>query len=206
MSAQNIYYVYEYLREDLTPYYVGKGKNNRAFESHKRTNGAELRPDKKYISFVKKNITEQEAFDLEVKLIAKYGLKSDGGLLVNLLYGGQGFTPSNEFREQHSKRMMGVNKGRVLGPQSNELKQKRSAALKEWYKQVDKSAKAYNTWHTRYSHDYNKYANAISLLQTNSVRQVHKQTGFDETTLRKLRDCRHGIFDHFPELFDIAVH
>lgn len=199
----NIYYVYQYLRDDATPYYIGKGKHNRAWVSHRRSNGAELKPsDPNRICIIQENLTEEEAFNLEVVLIAKYGLKSEGGLLVNLLYGGQGYSPSPEMKKLHSERMKGINKGRTLGPQSQHIKDKKSASIKEWYKTADKQSKAWNTWHTRYKNNYTTYEDAICLLNSHPIMHVVKETGLDYTTLRKLKDKSHPIYNHFPLLAD----
>ena len=85
----NEYYVYLYLREDGTPYYVGKGKNNRAFSKNGRS--VHLPLDKTKIIFYSKNLTEDEAFELEKELIKKYGRKDNGtGILRNLTDGGDG--------------------------------------------------------------------------------------------------------------------
>jgi hypothetical protein len=84
----NKYYVYAYLREDLTPYYIGKGSGKRAWTSTRVTSKP---TDLSRICILQNNLTEQEALDLEVKLIAQYGRKDIGtGILRNLTDGGDG--------------------------------------------------------------------------------------------------------------------
>jgi len=85
--TQNEYYVYLYLREDGTPYYVGKGQGNRAFSLKRRISP----PPKERIIIHTKNLSENDAFELEKKLITQYGRKdNDTGILRNLTDGGEG--------------------------------------------------------------------------------------------------------------------
>jgi hypothetical protein len=74
------FYVYQYLNEDGTPFYIGKGSKNRINESH--LPWLEI-PSAEYRKIIKDNLTEQDAFDLEIELIKKYGRKIDGGILEN---------------------------------------------------------------------------------------------------------------------------
>jgi len=126
--TQNEYYVYIYLREDGTPYYVGKGLGRRAF----RNSGRRMKKpsDETKIVFHSENLTEDEAFALERELIKKYGRKDNGtGILRNLTDGGEGTSGSiwssdskkkqserqkkcitPEYRENHSRIMKEVNK------------------------------------------------------------------------------------------------
>lgn len=83
-----IYYVYAYLREDGTPYYIGKGKDRRVFAKSINHYPPE---DKSRIVFIKENLDEYEALDLEKRMIRWYGRKDLGtGILRNLTDGGEG--------------------------------------------------------------------------------------------------------------------
>jgi hypothetical protein len=83
----NNYYTYAYLREDGTPYYIGKGKGRRAFLKH----SGFYPPSKERILFLKKNITEEEAFGHEIYMISIFGRKDLGtGILHNKTDGGDG--------------------------------------------------------------------------------------------------------------------
>ena len=88
-KEQMQYYTYAYLREDGTPYYIGKGKGKRAYKKGRD----EVRPprDKSRIILLKQNLAEEEAFKHEIYMIAVFGRKNLGtGILRNKTDGGDG--------------------------------------------------------------------------------------------------------------------
>ena len=85
--TNRIYYTYAYLRENGTPYYIGRGKGNRAFDVTHRIKV----PPKERVLFLKQNLTYAEATEHEIYMIAVLGRKDLGtGILRNLTNGGEG--------------------------------------------------------------------------------------------------------------------
>ena len=98
----NEYYTYAYLREDGTPYYIGKGKNDRIYR--KRIGEVSPPKNKSKIIFLKKNLTEKDAFRHEKYMIFIFGRKDLGtGILRNRTDGGDGHSnPSLKTRKKIS--------------------------------------------------------------------------------------------------------
>jgi hypothetical protein len=95
------YYTYAYLREDKTPYYIGKGKGKRAYYRGKK----DIKPpkDKSRVVFLKQNLTEEDAFKHEIYMISIFGRKDLGtGILLNKTDGGEG--GSNDSEETRRKK------------------------------------------------------------------------------------------------------
>lgn len=99
MDSLKIFMVYgHYRKDDGTLFYIGKGKRakgDRNKRSRIRNGRSELwkRIVAKHGFFVKilfDNLTEEEAFKIEIELIKKYGKMSEGGQLANICDGGEG--------------------------------------------------------------------------------------------------------------------
>jgi len=114
-KLHNDYYTYAYLREDKTPYYIGKGRGYRIYSRQRLIKPPD---DKSRIIFLKKNLTEEEAFKHEIYMIAIFGRKDLGtGILRNLTNGGDGVSGiihSAERKQAQAERMAA--KGGALHP------------------------------------------------------------------------------------------
>jgi len=132
------YYVYVYLREDGTPYYVGKGKDNRWKQ---KSHSVKVPPSDRVI-FPLQNVDEETALNEEIKLISKWGrLNNKTGILENKTDGGDKppkqykslYTPYDrtpEIREKCSK--SSHRKGRPGKQTPEEIERKRESMKKVW--------------------------------------------------------------------------
>lgn len=106
-KTNNIFYVYVHRRlTDNKPFYVGKGKGNRAFTSNGRNDYWKNTKDKHGFSveIVFENLTEDEAFQCEKDTITEF--RYFGYPLTNLTDGGEGVSGIKQSAETIRKRVL----------------------------------------------------------------------------------------------------
>jgi hypothetical protein len=118
------YYTYAYLREDKTPWYIGKGKGRRAYKKHDFFSP----PLKDRILILKQNLSEEEAFRHEIYMISVFGRKDLGtGILRNKSNGGDAPPIFTGHTEESKEKIRNSCKGRIFGPgMSEDARRKKS--------------------------------------------------------------------------------
>jgi len=175
--SQNKYYVYLYLREDGTPYYVGKGKGRRAYSKNHRVN---VPKNKDKIVFANIHLSEENALKRETELILQYGRKDiKTGILENRTSGGAAGTGR---------------KPALTETQAQELRQKRKKfiLIKDLMKHYGLSkASIYRALNDGVVHakSESRQADGISLARRNGVRFGRKKA-LTETQVQELRQKR----------------
>jgi hypothetical protein len=117
-----MFYTYLWLREDGTPYYIGKGRGNRAYHNDKYRSVKRPKYDSRIL--VQNWGSEEEAFSMEKFWISLFGRLDIGtGILRNRTSGGDGptgATRSSATVDKLSKRMLGskLRLGAVLTTES----------------------------------------------------------------------------------------
>ncbi|MBB5664741.1 hypothetical protein GGE68_002938 [Rhizobium leguminosarum] len=127
------FYTYIWRDASGTPFYVGKGRDRRAYEVSLARRSKEFREIYDEggcsVEIVDWFIHESQAHAYEVELIEKYGRREMGGLLINKTDGGDGASGQIQSEETRAKKSASM-KGIVRGPMSDEARAKMSLARK----------------------------------------------------------------------------
>ena len=125
-----MFYTYAFLREDGTPYYIGKGSGNRCYVKCGRNVGM---PPRERIIKLKENLTEEDAFRHEVYLIAilpNLHNLTDGG------EGASGHKKTDEEKKALSERMK--NNNPMFNPEVRERMRLSQTGKKQSQETIDK--------------------------------------------------------------------
>jgi hypothetical protein len=149
------FYTYLWLREDRTPYYVGKGTRDRAFVKHWVGKRLKWTPPSKDHIVIYPAESEADALETEIALIWYYGRKDLGlGCLRNFTNGGEGisgFSFSDESKEKIRKSQKARTDLTRFGRfQSQEKRDKIRAARKAMPKVSGCSSRFKNVHKTRF--------------------------------------------------------
>jgi hypothetical protein len=131
------YCTYAYLREDGTPYYIGKGRKYRPYSKNRLFKP----PSKDRILILKAGLTEEEAIKHEIYMIAVLGRKdNNSGILRNLTNGGDGISGYSHTEE--AKKSIG--KKNSAKTRTKETRAKIAEAVKgfSWYNNGSENVQA----------------------------------------------------------------
>jgi hypothetical protein len=187
------YYTYAYLREDRTPYYIGKGKGNRAYKKERR----EFKPptDKSRIIFLKQNLTEEEAFKHEIYMIAVFGRKDLGtGILRNMTDGGDGAS-NRGTPEQRSETARKANASRTPEQRSEISKKAQASKTPEQRSETARKREANKTPEQR--SEAARKANASMTLEQR--REKSRKGSANRTPEQRSEAIRKGWASRTPE-------
>jgi hypothetical protein len=196
----NDFYTYAYLRKNRTPYYVGKGTENRIYSTNRRVKPPK---DKSRIIFLKQNLTEQEAFIHERYMIGVFGRIDLGtGILRNLTDGGEGVSnPSEETRrkmseahknpsEETRRKMSESHTGKTL---SEETRKKLSEAKKNSSEETRRKYSEAQKGKTRSEETRRKMSEAKKNPSEKTRRKMSEaKKNLSEETRRKISEASKG--------------
>jgi hypothetical protein len=108
----NNFYTYAYLRENGTPYYIGKGKFREKMTQRINSKNKKINlPEENRRLILKTFELEEDAFRHEVYMISIFGRKDIGtGILRNMTDGGEGAS-GRVLSQQHKDRISKANSG-----------------------------------------------------------------------------------------------